>query len=36
MRGRGGRRLAIDGRGHLGQEWGKGKTARFECEGLVP
>jgi hypothetical protein len=35
MRGHGGRRLAIDGRGHLGQGWGKGKrpglNARVYC-----
>jgi hypothetical protein len=36
LRGRGGRRLAIEGREHLGQEWGKGEIARFECKGLLP
>jgi hypothetical protein len=36
--GRGKRRpaLAIEGRGHLGQEWGKGETTRFECEEIPP
>jgi hypothetical protein len=28
--------LAIEGRGHLGQEWGKGETAGFECEEIPP
>jgi hypothetical protein len=28
--------LAIEGRGHLGQEWGERETAGFECEEMLP